>query len=86
MAKSGAMAMTATPALLPVQVADIAGGSYPAAVQILAALRHKDKTGKGAIIGQLCRMREHPLQVHGGMLTFVLCMLLLCSVRTKTCR
>lgn len=25
--------------------------SYPAAIQILAALRHKEKTGKGAVIG-----------------------------------
>lgn len=43
--------MMKTPTPLPVQVADICGGSYPAAVQILAALRQKEKTGKGAIIG-----------------------------------
>jgi crotonobetainyl-CoA:carnitine CoA-transferase CaiB-like acyl-CoA transferase len=51
-AKSGAFGTMPEPKLLPLQVADIAGGSYPAAVQILAALRQKEKTGKGAIIGQ----------------------------------
>ena len=50
LAKSGALAVMAHPSLLPVQVADIAGGSYPAAVQILAALRRRDQTGKGALI------------------------------------
>jgi crotonobetainyl-CoA:carnitine CoA-transferase CaiB-like acyl-CoA transferase len=55
LAKAGALGVMEKPALLPVQVADIAGGSYPAAVQILAALRHKEKTGKGAIIGQIER-------------------------------
>jgi len=50
MAVSGALGVMESPALLPVQVADIAGGSYPAALNILAALRQKQKTGKGAII------------------------------------
>jgi len=50
LAKAGALGMMQRPELLPVQVADIAGGSYPAAVQILAALRQKEKTGKGALI------------------------------------
>lgn len=50
LAKSGALGVMAEPALLPVQVADIAGGSYPAAIQIIAAIRQKDKTGQGAVI------------------------------------
>ena len=39
------------PAVLPIQVADICAGAYPAAVQILAALRLAEKTGKGSVIG-----------------------------------
>lgn len=39
-----------TPGLLPVQVADIAGGSYPAVIQILAALYSRVSTRKGTYI------------------------------------
>lgn len=51
LAKSGALGVMSRPSLLPVQVADIAGGSYPAAVQILAALRARDHNGgRGSVI------------------------------------
>ena len=51
LAKSGALGVMSRPGLLPVQVADIAGGSYPAAVQILAALRARDHNGgRGSVI------------------------------------
>ncbi|MCU1636473.1 MAG: acyl-CoA transferase [Cryobacterium sp.] len=36
------------PTLPPTVLADIAGGTYPAIVNILLALRRKDRTGKGA--------------------------------------
>jgi alpha-methylacyl-CoA racemase len=42
--------MMRRPSPLPVQVADIAGGSYPAVMQILAALYSRHSTGKGAYI------------------------------------
>jgi crotonobetainyl-CoA:carnitine CoA-transferase CaiB-like acyl-CoA transferase len=42
--------MMKTPNVLPVQVADIAGGTYPAVIQILAALLHRQQTGKGCWI------------------------------------
>ncbi len=35
------------PSTSPVQIADVAGGSYPAAVSILAALYQREKTGVG---------------------------------------
>jgi hypothetical protein len=35
-------------------------GSYPAAVQILAALHHRTRTGEGSIIGQHCAMYYLP--------------------------
>jgi crotonobetainyl-CoA:carnitine CoA-transferase CaiB-like acyl-CoA transferase len=38
------------PDLLPIQVADIAGGALPAALQICAALVGRNKTGKGCFI------------------------------------
>lgn len=36
-----------TPVLPPALIADIAGGTYPAVVNILLALRQRDRTGKG---------------------------------------
>jgi alpha-methylacyl-CoA racemase len=39
---------TDTPVIPPALIADIAGGSYPAVVNILLALRERDRTGKGA--------------------------------------
>ncbi len=35
------------PVMPPVQIADVAGGTYPAVIGILAALIERDKTGKG---------------------------------------
>ena len=50
LAKAGVLGMMKTPTVLPVQVADICAGSWPAAVQILAAIRSAEKYGKGAVI------------------------------------
>jgi crotonobetainyl-CoA:carnitine CoA-transferase CaiB-like acyl-CoA transferase len=41
---------TGAPILPPVLVADIAGGAYPAVMNILLALRQRDRTGKGAFL------------------------------------
>jgi crotonobetainyl-CoA:carnitine CoA-transferase CaiB-like acyl-CoA transferase len=49
-ATSGALSLMATPTLLPVQVADLAGGAWPAAMQICAALVGRARTGRGAVI------------------------------------
>jgi alpha-methylacyl-CoA racemase len=38
---------TETPVIPPALIADIAGGSYPAVVNILLALRQRDRTGEG---------------------------------------
>jgi crotonobetainyl-CoA:carnitine CoA-transferase CaiB-like acyl-CoA transferase len=39
-----------TPVIPPALIADIAGGSYPAVLNILLALRERDRTGKGTYI------------------------------------
>jgi len=49
-ARAGALALMKTPALLPVQVADLAAGAWPAAMQICAALVGRARTGDGALI------------------------------------
>jgi alpha-methylacyl-CoA racemase len=49
-ARSGALGMMKRPALLPVQVADLAGGAWPAAAQICAALVARGRMGRGAHI------------------------------------
>ena len=49
-ALSGALGMMARPTLLPVQVADLAGGAWPAAMQICAALVGRARTGRGRTI------------------------------------
>ncbi len=41
------MGTAETPVVPPALIADIAGGAYPAVVNILLALREKDRTGKG---------------------------------------
>lgn len=50
-AESGMLGLTAgsdgAPVLPPALIADIAGGTYPAVVNILLALRRRDRTGKG---------------------------------------
>jgi len=54
MAEAGILGLTAdatgAPILPPVLAADIAGGSYPAVMNILLALRQRDRTGKGAFL------------------------------------
>ena len=39
-----------TPVIPPALIADIAGGSYPAVLNILLALRQRDRTGEGAYL------------------------------------
>lgn len=50
-AESGMLGLTTgadgVPVLPPALIADIAGGTYPAVVNILLALRQRDRTGKG---------------------------------------
>jgi crotonobetainyl-CoA:carnitine CoA-transferase CaiB-like acyl-CoA transferase len=41
---------TDTPVIPPALIADIAGGSYPAVLNILLALRERDRTGQGAYL------------------------------------
>ncbi len=49
-ARSGAYALMAAPVVLPVQVADLAAGAWPAAMQICAALVGRARTGVGAVV------------------------------------
>jgi len=41
------MGTPSTPVIPPALIADIAGGSYPAVINILLALRERDRTGRG---------------------------------------
>lgn len=51
LARTAAQSLMHEPTVLPVQVADMAGGALPAALQILAALVGRDRNGgKGALI------------------------------------
>lgn len=54
MAESGILGLSAgndgAPVLPPVLAADIAAGTYPAVMNILLALRHRDQTGGGAYL------------------------------------
>src|SRR5258708_18834096 len=54
MAESGILGLaadaTGAPPVPPVLAADIAGGSYPAVINILLALRRRDQTGEGCHI------------------------------------
>ena len=47
---SMSMGTVQTPVVPPALIADIAGGSYPAVLNILLALRNKDRTGEGAYL------------------------------------
>ncbi len=49
-ARSGAYALMKAPTVLPVQVADLAAGAWPAAMQICAALVGRHQTDAGAVI------------------------------------
>jgi alpha-methylacyl-CoA racemase len=44
------MGTAETPVIPPALIADIAGGSYPAVINILLALRERDRTGQGCYI------------------------------------
>jgi alpha-methylacyl-CoA racemase len=50
LSRAGALGMMREPTLLPVQVADLAGGALPAALQICAALVGRARSGQGALI------------------------------------
>lgn len=50
LAKAGILRTMSSPHALPVKVADIAGGAWPAALQIIAAVLKKTKTGVGSYI------------------------------------
>jgi alpha-methylacyl-CoA racemase len=53
-ARTGLLALTAgadgMPGLSPALVGDVAGGTYPAVMNILLALRRRDRTGEGCLI------------------------------------
>ena len=44
------MGTAETPVVPPALIADIAGGAYPAMINILLALRERDRTGMGAVL------------------------------------
>ena len=50
LARAGVLSMMKDPTVLPVQVADLAGGALPAALQVCAALVGRATTGKGCLI------------------------------------
>ncbi len=49
-ARAGVLGMMKEPAVLPVQVADLVGGSWPAALQIVSALFAREHTRRGSVI------------------------------------
>lgn len=49
-ARAGVLDVMRDKGPLPVQVADLAGGAWPAALQICAALYGRERTGKGSVI------------------------------------
>lgn len=63
LALAGVLGNASTPAVLPVQVADIAGGAYPAVVQILAALHMRHSTKKGCLIDVSMTDNAHSMLV-----------------------
>jgi len=60
---AGLLADTA-PALPPVQIADLAGGSLYAVIEILAALLERERTGRGAVINVSMTHNAHRLAAH----------------------
>lgn len=49
-ARAGVLGMMKDPSVLPVQVADLVGGAWPAALQIVSALFARERTRRGAVI------------------------------------
>lgn len=49
-ARAGVLGMMKDPAVLPVQIADLVGGAWPAALQIVSALYARERTREGAVI------------------------------------
>ena len=52
------------PTLPPIQVADLAAGALGAATQVLAALLHRERTGRGAHLVVSMTHRSHDLVAH----------------------
>src|SRR6218665_1128775 len=50
LASTGLLGLCRQPALPPALIADIAGGAYPAVINILLALRQRDQTGQGCML------------------------------------
>lgn len=50
LASTGMLSLCKEPALPPALIADIAGGAYPAVINILMALRQRDQTGEGCML------------------------------------
>ena len=50
LARAGVLGMMRDPTVLPVQVADICAGAFPAVVQIMAGLLRRSRTGVGSVI------------------------------------
>src|SRR5689334_24165859 len=63
------------PVIPPALIADIAGGSYPAVINILLALRQRDRTGRG-------RSEEHTSELQSQF--HLVCRLLLEKKKKKT--
>ncbi len=61
LARAGALALMREPTVLPVQVADLAGGALPAAFSICAALVGRATSGKGAILDVSMTHQAHGL-------------------------
>ncbi len=59
------MGTAETPVIPPALIADIAGGAYPAMMNILLALREKDRTGKGINIDVSMADKSVPVHVLG---------------------
>jgi alpha-methylacyl-CoA racemase len=63
LAQAGILGLSDKPNIIPIQVADLAGGSLPAVIQILAALITRSKTGKGSLIDVSMCENCYPLAV-----------------------
>lgn len=61
LARAGALSLMREPTVLPVQVADLAGGALPAAFSICAALVGRARTGTGALLDVSMTHQAHGL-------------------------
>jgi crotonobetainyl-CoA:carnitine CoA-transferase CaiB-like acyl-CoA transferase len=58
-----------SPVIPPALMADIAGGSYPAVINILLALRHRDATGRGSHLDVSMTDNLFTLMLGGSVIT-----------------